>query len=128
VTDTRQVETWRRLVTDQQASWVLFRHSTCVVVSGDHGDVQNSAVERLRRLGQSVAGTASADFAVVPLDGEPGWVVTSSDELVHTYVHPDEMGQDISDVDVGLVGRHKRDCDVAELDVVHVEDRRELGR
>ncbi|AEB46797.1 hypothetical protein VAB18032_28631 [Micromonospora maris AB-18-032] len=42
---------------------------------------------------------------------------------VLTYVGPDEIS-DGSDLAVGLYGRHKRDRDGHELDVVHIEDKR----
>jgi hypothetical protein len=36
----------------------------------------------------------------------------------------DEAGPDASDVNVGLLGRAKRDQDAQELEIIHVEDRR----
>ncbi len=118
------VEVWRQLVVGKGGSWVLFSHGTCVVLAGAEGPLEQQGIELLKEWGPVAAGSPSGDFSVVILDGLPGWVVTSHHELVNTYVRPDELDDDPAEVDIGLLGRLKRDLDATELVVVHVEDKR----
>ncbi|GIJ18996.1 hypothetical protein [Micromonospora gifhornensis] len=72
--------------------------------------------------GKSWVVFAHGTCVVLP-DPGPGWVVYGHHDDVLTYVGPDEIS-DSSDLAIGLYGRHKRDRDGHELDVVHVEDKR----
>ncbi|MGC5033166.1 hypothetical protein [Micromonospora sp. DT229] len=86
-------------------------------------DLAAQAVDILREYGPVHPGSSAGDFGTVTLDPGPGWVVYGHHDDVLTYVSPDEIS-DGSDLAVGLYGRHKRDRDGHELDVVHVEDKR----
>jgi hypothetical protein len=118
------VELWRRIIIGGAGkSWVLFEHGTCVVLVQSEGDLAERAVGILRRYGPVQIGSPAADFGVIHLDREPGWVVTGHHPDVLNHVPPGEDSQP-SDLVVGMIGRTNRDRDGRELTVVHVEDNR----
>jgi hypothetical protein len=120
------VDVWRRLLVNPSASWVLFEHGTCVVLTAPEGDLAAQATGILQEFGPGRAGSASGDFGVLHPTNADGWVVTGHHPDVLTYVAPGEpAGQD--DFAVGLCGRAKRHRDGTELHVVHVEDRRDAA-
>jgi hypothetical protein len=56
----------------------------------------------------------------------PGWIVTSHHPEIMTYVGPNDVDRNKrSEVAIGLLGRSKRDQDAHELEIVHIEDRRD---
>jgi hypothetical protein len=71
------------------------------------------------------AGSPAGDFSVIKLEDDPGWVVTGHHPDMLNYVSPEEVGEAPSDVSVGLLGRSKRARDASELQIIHVEDRRQ---
>lgn len=117
------VDTWRRLLINPDASWVLFAHGTCVVLTDPGEDLAAQATEILREFGPAHAGDPSGDFGVITPEYVEGWVVTGHHPDVLSYVAPDGMA-DAAEVAIGMAGRSLRSQDGAELRVVHVEDRR----
>ncbi|MFG2944721.1 hypothetical protein [Streptomyces adustus] len=115
---------WQRLLTDPGKSWVLFEHGTCVVLTAPEGDLADQATGILREFGPVHAGSPAGDFGVIDLKDAEGWVVTGQHNDVLTYVGPDEP-HERSDIAIGVFGRSKRHRDGTELNVVHVEDRRD---
>jgi hypothetical protein len=81
----------------------------------------------MREWGPVHAGSPAGDFSVIKLEGHPGWVVTCHHPEVLTYVAPDELNADPSEVEVGLFGRGKREADATDLIVVHVEQTQPSG-
>lgn len=122
------VEAWRRTIVGDGKSWVVFTHGTCVVLvdPDPDADLEAEAVEVLRAYGPVRAGGPAGDFGVITLDPGPGFVVTGHHNDVLTFVGEDEVPEP-TDLTVGLHGRHKRDQDGHDLEVVHVEDRRSRG-
>ncbi len=120
------VDTWRQIIADDEKSWVLFEHGTCVVLTTPGDDLAAQAVSVLRDSGPVHPGTPAADFGTVPLETTPGWVITSHHPDVLTYVSPEEIAQDGDNTPLaaGLYGRSKRDQDAHSLTVIHVEDNR----
>ena len=121
------VAAWRKLISDDKRSWVLFENGTCVALPdaepGD--DLVARAKALMREWGPVVAGTPAGDFNVLPISDLPGWVVTCHHPDILVYLSPDEMvTEDTPEMMIGLIGRSRRDLDAAELTVVHVEDRR----
>ncbi|MFB7337736.1 hypothetical protein FNH09_36340 [Streptomyces adustus] len=117
---------WQRLLTDPGKSWVLFEHGTCVVLTAPEGDLADQATGILREFGPVHAGSPAGDFGVIDLKDAEGWVVTGQHNDVLTYVGPDEP-HERSDIAIGVFGRSKRHRDGTELNVVHVEDKRDLA-
>jgi len=118
------IDVWRRLLVNPRASWALFEHGTCVVLTAPDGDLSEQAEGILREFGPVHAGSAAGDFTVIDLVDTEGWAVTCHHPDVLTYVAPDEI-EEHTDIAVGLYGRSKRDRDGTELRVVHVEDKRD---
>jgi len=117
---------WRRIILGDGKSWVVFANGTCVVLPEPDpaDDLAQRAVEILREFGPVYAGSPAGDFGTITLDPGPGWVVYGHHNDVLTYVDPAEA-PDTSDLAVGLYGRGKRDRDGHDLEVVHVEDKRQ---
>lgn len=119
------ITAWRKILVDEEKSWVLFRNGTCVVLSDGPPNLVSSAMALLREHGPVVPGTERADFSVIQLHDVPGWVVKSHRAEMMTYVTPREFPRNIRpnppDVAIGLVGRIKRDMDARSLKVIHVE-------
>jgi hypothetical protein len=119
------VEVWRRIIAGPGKSWVLFSHGTIVVLTEPGEDLAAQATELLREFGPVHVGSPAGDFGTSGLADDPGWVVYGQHSDVLTYVAPDEVDAEPDTLEIGLVGRGKRDQDGHELTVVHVEDRRE---
>lgn len=114
-------ELWRQLLPDPALSWVLFRHGSCVLLHGAPADAVAQATALLLAEGPVVAGTASADFDVHPLEGLPGWMVSCHHPAILVHVRPEQVGgEQAALLDVGLVGRDLRDQDAEQPEVVAV--------
>lgn len=119
---------FQTILSDERQSWVLFRHGTVVVLTEPQSAVSELAVAFLRSHGPVIVGCESGDFGAYELIKYPGWIVTSHREEMMTYVGSDELGGKPETVlSVGLLGRGKRGLDAAELEVIHVEDKRPAG-
>ncbi|XVQ12357.1 hypothetical protein ACQP1W_07275 [Spirillospora sp. CA-255316] len=115
---------WRTVILGDHKSWVMFGNGTCVILMEPEEDLAAQAVRILREYGPVHAGTPSADFGIIELDDAPGWVVYGHHDDVLSYVAPEEV-EEADELKVGLLGRSKRDQDGRELEVVHVEDKRD---
>ncbi|GAA2297027.1 hypothetical protein GCM10010402_64410 [Actinomadura luteofluorescens] len=118
------VQVWRDVIRGDEKSWVLFENGTCVILMEPEDDLSAQAVELLREYGPVHGGTPAGDFGTIDLDQAPGWAVYGHHNDILTYVAPEEVGDDATDLAVGLLGRGKRGQDGLELTVVHVEDKR----
>lgn len=61
---------------------------------------------------------------MITLKDAPGWVATCHHPDVLTYVAPEDVGPEPTELAVGLAGRSRRDADGLEPHLIHVEDRR----
>src|SRR3954470_5207367 len=103
------VEAWRSSIAGEGKSWVLFEHGTCVIFTNATGDIEKQAHDLLAEWGPVQVATPSADFNVIELAEQPGWVVTCHPPDILNYVSPDEMGPEPAEIMVGLIGRGMRD-------------------
>ncbi len=111
-----------RTIVERAASWVLFRHDTCVTFVAAPLDPAAEAVALLKLAGPVRGGSEMGDFRVHKLKNFPGWVVTSHHDQVFTLVAADEVLTDQwTEMHIGFHGRAKRELDARELEVVHVE-------
>jgi hypothetical protein len=118
------VDVWRRIIVGDHKSWVLFAYGTCVILTEPADDLAAQAIDILREYGPVHPGTPAGDFGTVELDRAPGWVVTGHHPDVLTYVAPDDVLAESSELLIGLIGRSRRDDDSRELSIIHIEDRR----
>jgi hypothetical protein len=73
-------------------------------------------------MGPVHPGSPAGEFSVIHLsDDASGWVVAGHHPNVLTYVALDEVPDSPTDLQVGLLGRHKRAKDARDLQVVHEE-------
>ena len=121
------VNIWRQIIIGDDKSWVLFDNGTCVILMEPGDDLAAQAITLMKEWGPVHAGCSAGDFSTITLDNETGWVVTSHHNDILTYVSPEEVGDDPSDLSVGLLGRSKRGQDADSLTVIHVEDKRKVG-
>lgn len=94
--------------------WVLFEHGTYIIF--DNADtipnIENKAIELIKKYGPIIIGTPSGDFNVISLNKTEGWTVSSHGYGIYTYVNPKELNfKNPKDYEVGLFGRNKRDLD-----------------
>lgn len=118
------VSVWRRIIVGEGKAWVLFSHGTCVIFGAAMADPAERALGIMREWGPVRAGASAGDFSVIGLHDDPGWVVTCHHPDVLTYVSPQDMGPEPSELEIGLFGRAQRQADAHELKVVHVEEGR----
>jgi hypothetical protein len=122
------IDAWRRVIVGDGKGWVVFEHGTSVIFTNPSGDLRDRACAILREWGPVHAGSSAGDFSVIELRDAPGWVVTSHHPDVFTYVSPGDVGPNASDLEVGFVGRSRRNLDAESLHVIHVEIRAAAGR
>lgn len=116
------VRAWRSIIVGEKKAWVLFENGTCVILPNATGDLAQQAIALLSEWGPVHAGSPAGDFSVVQLANSPGWVVTCQHPDILTYVAPDELSPEPSELMIGIIGRGKRDDDAHELNVVHIEE------
>jgi hypothetical protein len=110
-------------VESPSVSWTLFSYGTFVIkdpaILADEQKI--NALKIITKHGQIIAGESSGDFSVTELQNIEGWLVSASVYGLFTYVHPSEMKNvNISDLEVGLFGRMKRNLDGIEMEIIHV--------
>jgi hypothetical protein len=108
------------------SDWVLFSNGTYIIFddAADELAIPKAAIEFMKEFGPVSVGGPAGDFEVFYLDEVEGWVVGGHGYGMYTYVHPSELASDApSDVEIGLLGRSKRDLDAAELEILHVNTR-----
>ena len=119
------INIYKKIITDQSASWVLFRHGTCVMLLEPQKDLKEQCVKILREHGSVIPGTPSGDFEVTKIPEINGWIVTGDYPGIMMYISYKEGGNNKKDFEIGMIGRNKREHDAKELEVVHVEDKSE---
>ena len=117
------VQIYRKIITDQSVSWVLFKHGTCVMLLDPQKDIKAQSIQILKTHGPVTAGTSSGDFVVTKIPEINGWIVTGSYPGIMVYVSQEEAGNKKSDLEIGLIGRTKRELDAKELEVTYVHFR-----
>ena len=115
------INIYKKIITDQSASWVLFKHGTCVMLLEPQKDIKEQGVKILREHGSVIPGTTSGDFEVTKIPEINGWVVTGDYPGIMMYV-PSEEGKMKGDFEIGIIGRTHREQDAKDLEIVHVED------
>jgi hypothetical protein len=119
----KYIEILRHIVVSE-ASWVLFENGTAVFIVDCEGDLSSAATEILREHGPVSVGNPAGDFAVIDLGEDIGWGVTFDHPDLLALVLPSEINAQPSELMIGLLGRTKRGDDAQNLQIAHVEDRR----
>jgi hypothetical protein len=120
-----RVAVWRKIIEGPHKSWVLFRNGTCVVMVRSEPNLAQQARHILADWGAVGTTNPTADYRVVKVTKAPGWVVACHEPDILVYLAPEEFGEEEPSEDqIGKLGRGRRYADAAEMEVVHVEDRR----
>jgi hypothetical protein len=116
------IKIWTKLMDGSTKSWVLFRYGTCVLFEHPVDDLKGEAIRLMKEWGPVQVATPSADFNVLKLIVDPGWIVTCHHPGIITFVGPAELNDTrISDVFIGLTGRSKRASDASELQIIYIQ-------
>ena len=121
--DNELVEYVRLAINPAFSNWVLFKNGTYIIFDDVDGstDVAAAALKLMKEFGSVVVGGPAGDFEVFHLDETEGWVVGGHGYGMYTYVHPAELASvDPNDVEIGLLGRSKRDIDGTDLKILYV--------
>jgi hypothetical protein len=109
-------------INPQFEDWVLFENGTYIVF--DNADtisnIEETAIELMEEYGPVYSGGPAGDFNVTHLTKVLGWSVSGHGYGMYTYVHPDEINSGDNDLEIGLLGRSKRDLDGKNPVVVHI--------
>jgi hypothetical protein len=124
MTTQEKVDLWRKIITGMEKSWVLFNNDTCLILMQPSQDLSEQATEIMKEFGPVHVGSPSGDFGVIKLKGEAGWVVHGHHPDMLTYVSPQELGAEATDLTIGMKGRNKRDMDGRDPMIIHIEDKR----
>lgn len=118
------IAVFQKVVIDPDVSWVLFKHGTCVMLLTPEDDIRKQAIRILKDHGSVIPGTPSGDFDVTRIPDIQGWIVIGVYPGIMVYVSEDEAGSKHHDIDIGILGRTKRDLDAKFVTVIHTEDHR----
>jgi hypothetical protein len=118
-------EIWRKIIIGPEKSWVVFEQGTCVILMKSEADLSKQAREILAQWGLVHPGSSAGDFGITTLTVAPGWVVSGEHPDVLNYVSPEDFTEQTPNlVQIGVLGRSRRDQDAKGLKIIHVEDRR----
>jgi len=116
------IEAWRGMLAGVGGAWVLCENGTCVTLADPGDDPASEATAVLRRHGRAGLLSFAFDFAgTVEVPDSSGWVVASRHPDVNTFVGRSEVAAGIGDVEVGRIGRSKRERDRSHPHVLHIE-------
>ena len=115
----------KKAINPKFKDWVLFSNGTYIIFEDDTlKDKGGKAIEIMKEYGPVHIGSPAGDFFITTLNFTQGWVVGGHYYGMYTYVHPKElqiMGvKNPSDIDIGTIGRNKRDKDGKELNIIFI--------
>ncbi|SFD20844.1 hypothetical protein [Flavobacterium phragmitis] len=115
-------------INEKFQNWVLFKNGTYIIFENADiiPDLESEAIKLMKEFGPVYTGTHAADFDVTDLKKTEGWIVSGHGYGMYTYVSPDEIKCDITDIlEIGLYGRYKRDLDGRNPVIIHINRKAE---
>lgn len=106
--------------------WVLFKNDTYIIFDDitTVKNVREEAIKLMNEFGPVFAGGPAGDFDVIHLNSTEGWLVSGHGYGMYTYVHPSELDNETpNDLEIGLLGRSKRNSDGENPEIVHINRR-----
>lgn len=106
--------------------WVLFKNDTYIIFDDitTVKNVREEAIKLMNEFGPVFAGGPAGDFDVIHLNSTKGWLVSGHGYGMYTYVHPSELDNETpNDLEIGLLGRSKRNSDGENPEIVHINRR-----
>jgi hypothetical protein len=115
----------RKAINPKYQHWVLFSNGTYVIIEDSTvQDAAGFATKIIKQYGPVYPGSPAGDFGVIHLTRTNGWAVSGQYDAMYTYVDTSELLnagiQHPADVDVGLLGRRKRDKDGKECRIIYI--------
>jgi hypothetical protein len=116
------IECVTKAINPKFKTWVLFSNGTYIIIEDSTiTDKKKYALDQIHEFGPVFAGSPAGDIEVIKLNLVDGWSVGGHGYGMYTYVHPSEVEvKNPEDIDVGLVGREKRDKDSKDTTIVYV--------
>ncbi len=119
------IDNVKKAISPQFKDWVLFSNGTYIILEDSTiKDKKERAIEIMKENGPVYIGSPSGDMSITKLTYTNGWVVGGDYYGMYTYVDPIELEakgiNDPKDIDVGLLGRAKRDKDGKSPKVIFV--------
>ena len=110
------IDNVKKAINPQFKDWVLFSNGTYIIF--EDSTIKNKkdrAIEIMKENGPVYIGSPSGDMSITKLTNTNGWVVGGDYYGMYTYVDLRELKakgiNNPKDIDVGLIGRFKRDKD-----------------
>lgn len=123
MTDDSLLDHVRLAINPQFQDWVLFENGTYIIFDNADtvADIKAAAIQQMKEFGPVHVGGPAGDFGLISLNKTAGWLVSGHGYGMYTYVHPNELStKNPTDVEIGLLGRSKRDMDGNEPIILHV--------
>jgi len=110
------IDNVKKAINPEFNDWVLFSNGTYIILEDTTiKDKKEKAIEIMKENGPVYVGSPSGDMSITKLTNTKGWVVGGDYYGMYTYVDPTELEakgiNNPKDIDVGLLGRDKRDKD-----------------
>ncbi|HNY32517.1 MAG TPA: hypothetical protein PKO15_16645 [Fibrobacteria bacterium] len=121
--DDSLLEHVRLAINPRFQDWVLFESGTYIIFDNADtvADIRFAAMQLMKKFGPVHVGGPAGDFGVISLDKTAGWLVSGHGYGMYTYVHPKELTtKNPTDLEIGLLGRSKRDMDGNKPVIIHV--------
>lgn len=117
------IEHVRLAINPKFTHWVLFSNGTYIIIEDlTIKDEAAFAKKIMKEYGPVHIGSPAGDFGVTHLNRTEGWAASGHYSAMYTYVDPEELKQagvkTPSDIDIGVLGRNKRDKDGKECKII----------
>lgn len=125
-TSQRYIEVWDSLLNETRYSnWVVFSNGTVVLVVENQENIEAFASSHLKEWGRVIPGTPLGDIGILEPAAVEGWVVYGASDFILCYVAPEELrNKAATDINIGLLGRNKRNRDAKQCRIIHVHSKR----
>lgn len=121
--DKELIENVKLAINPKFQDWVLFKNGTYIIFD-DITKVKNindDAMVMMKEFGPVFAGGPAGDFNTIHLTKTEGWIVSGHGYGMYTYVSPSEIqNESANDMEIGLLGRSKRDLDGKKPEIIYV--------
>lgn len=106
------IENVKKAVNPKFQDWVLFQNGTYIIFDNPMDtQIEEKGLALMKEFGPVFAGSPAGDFEVISLTETEGWVVSGHCYGMYTYVNPDELLPEPTELLIGIYGRGKRDID-----------------
>ena len=126
LSNTELISAVKQVINPKFKDWVLFENGSYLVYDNTDTivNVKSHAIQLLKEMGPVHVGSPSGDFGVSILPDGGGWIISSHQYGLYTYVAPSEiLSQEPSEIEIGNFGRKKRNEDGIEPVVIYINSK-----